>query len=414
MLQDRRIITILLIIFVQFLGASMVLPILPLYAQREFALSPEIITVLVSSFFAAQFLAGPYIGRLSDGYGRVPVLIVSQAGTVISFLLLAAANSVEVLFVARILDGITGGNVIVAQAYVTDLYPREQRTQALGYTLAVFGLGFVFGPAIGGLLSAVFGPRMPFVFAALAATLTVVLTWYTLDETLSPEEREENRHARLQPESRLSPRAVMLNTPLVLILVISFGGQFGLGLVQATFALLGEAVWFKGASNATTDLGIGLLLGAVGLGQFFTQMMLLGRFRRWFGDPQLVILGTLLRGVAMITWAVVLSPYPVGVAGIIFAIGSGLFRPPLQSLATQTVDDRERGAALGLFQSSISLATIVATAIGGTLFALGMTVPYWLGGLLFFAMAIPSTLIQRWATANDVPTGLLRLPQSGD
>ena len=190
---DRRLLTILLIVLVQMLGAAMILPILPLYAQREFNMTPQVITLLVTAFFAAQFIAGPYLGRLSDKYGRVPVLILSQIGTAVSFFMLAAAPSVAWLFLARILDGITGGNIIVAQAYITDITPRKQRTQSLGYVLAVFGIGFIFGPALGGTLAAAFGPRVPYVIAGFAAVAVVLLTWLTLDESLTPEQREANR-----------------------------------------------------------------------------------------------------------------------------------------------------------------------------------------------------------------------------
>jgi len=173
---DRRLLTILLIVFVQMVGGAMIMPILPLYAQSEFDMSPNVITLLGTVFFAAQFIAGPYLGRLSDKYGRVPVLIVSQVGTAVSFIMLGTAQSVSMLFAARILDGITGGNIIVAQAYITDVTPREKRTQSLGYVFAAFGLGFIFGPALGGILSAAFGPRVPYYIAAAAAVLVVVLT----------------------------------------------------------------------------------------------------------------------------------------------------------------------------------------------------------------------------------------------
>ncbi|HNB54785.1 MAG TPA: MFS transporter, partial [Anaerolineales bacterium] len=147
---DRRLITILLIVFIQMLGGAMVLPVLPLYAQRDFGLSAPIITLLVSSYFIALFFAGPWLGRLSDTRGRLPILVISLIGTVLSFILMALANRAWMLFAARILDGITGGNIIVAQAYVTDITPREQRTEKLGKIFAVFGLGFIFGPALGG------------------------------------------------------------------------------------------------------------------------------------------------------------------------------------------------------------------------------------------------------------------------
>ena len=122
-----------MIVFVQMLGTAMIMPILPLYAQEAFDMSPQVITLLATSFFVAQFVAGPYLGRLSDTRGRVPILIISQIGTAVSFIMLALAPSTFFLFLARVLDGITGGNIIVAQAYVTDITPREKRTEALGY-----------------------------------------------------------------------------------------------------------------------------------------------------------------------------------------------------------------------------------------------------------------------------------------
>ncbi|MFW6068259.1 MAG: MFS transporter, partial [Chloroflexota bacterium] len=195
-LTDRRLLTILVIVFVQMVGAAMVLPILPLFAQREFEMSPGVITLLISAFFAAQFIGGPYLGRLSDQYGRLPVLIVSQIGTAFSFVLLGGATSVWMLFAARILDGLTGGNIIVAQAYITDITPREQRTAALGYIFAVFGLGFIFGPALGGVLSAAFGARIPFYIAAAAAFVAVIMTWRVLDETVTEEQKASSRAHR--------------------------------------------------------------------------------------------------------------------------------------------------------------------------------------------------------------------------
>ena len=144
---DRRLLTILLIVFVQMLGASMIMPVLPLYAQRRFALAPEVITLLFSAFFAAQFIAGPYIGRLSDNYGRLPVLIISQIGTVVSFVMIALGQSVGILFLARILDGITGGNIIVARAYVTDVTPPEKRTQQATWSISPVGTGRLSGKA---------------------------------------------------------------------------------------------------------------------------------------------------------------------------------------------------------------------------------------------------------------------------
>ncbi|MGD2078297.1 MAG: MFS transporter [Chloroflexota bacterium] len=399
---DRRLITILLIVFVQMLGAAMILPILPLYAQREFNLSPEIIALLTTSFFAAQFIAGPFLGRLSDKRGRIPVLIISQIGTVISFVMLAGAQSAWVLFLARILDGITGGNIIVAQAYITDVTPREKRTESLGYIFAVFGLGFVIGPALGGILSASLGPRVPYVIAAAAALGVVLLTWFTLEETVTPDKQQAARDVQ---QGGINPGEVIRNAPLLLILIVAFVGQSALGLLQSTFALFADEVYFDGYDPRTATLGVGLLLAVVGLTQFITQAFLLRRFLKRFGEYKLVILGNVIRMTGAFTYAIVTTPYLGALASVFFAMGLSLMMPSLQSLATSTVDDEVRGGVLGLYQSTVSLSTIVSTAVGGLLFALTATLPYWVAGLMAAIALIPSFVLLLRYGGNQAQTG---------
>jgi DHA1 family tetracycline resistance protein-like MFS transporter len=388
--MDKRLFTILMIVFVQMLGAAMILPILPLYAQSEYDLSPQVITLLGTAFFAAQFVAGPFLGRLSDRRGRLPVLILSQIGTAISFAMLAFAPSAGVLFLARILDGITGGNLIVAQAYVTDITPREKRTEALGYIFAVFGIGFVVGPALGGILAAAVGPRAPYLIASVAAVAVVLLTWFTLEETVTPEQREINRS---HDSSSISPVEILRNMPLMLILSVAFIGQFGLGLLQGTFALYGEAVLFEGYSPQAVALGIGLLLATFGLTQFLTQTLLLRRALRRFGEYWLVIIGSMGRIIGSFIFAIVAVPALAAVGSVFFAIGMGLLMPSLQSLATGTVDDEVRGGVLGIYQSTISLSIIFSTAIAGVLFARSATLPYWVGGILGIIALLPAFIL---------------------
>lgn len=389
---DRRLVTILLIVFVQMLGASMVLPILPLYAQSRFAISPQVNTLLISVFFAAQFLAGPYIGSLSDKYGRVPILIVSQIGTAISFAIIGLAPSVAWLFFARILDGITGGNIIVAQAYVTDITPKEERTKSLGYIFAVFGLGFMFGPALGGTLSAAFGPSIPFFIAAVAATIVVLLTWFTLNETLSPEQRAANRANR---RGGLGFTDILGNSPLLVTLAIVFVGQFGLGMLQATFALYGEAVLFADYSEEAVTMGVGLLLSIVGLTQLITQSLVLPRLTKQFRDTTLIMAGLTLRSFALFLYAFFATPLFGAFGSVFFALGMGIMMPPLQSFTTTLVPDEVRGGVLGLYQSTVSLSTIFSTALGGFLFSITPQTPYWLGLVLTLIVIIPVATMLR-------------------
>ena len=391
---DRRYITILLIVFVQMIGASMVNPILPLYAQTAFGMSPEIITLLLTAFFAAQFLAGPFIGRLSDRSGRLPVLLLSQIGTVFAFVLIGFAQSATILFFARVLDGITGGNIIVALAYVTDIMPESRRTQALGYVMAASGLGFIVGPAVGGLLASQFGPQIPFLFAAAAAFATVVLTWFTLEETLSESEKARNRDAA---SARLNPTDLLKNVPLLAVLSVSFVSSFAFGLLIGTFALFAEKVLFANSDFAAVSLGVGLMLMVVGAGQLLTQIVLLPLALKRFSDPAIVLLGAGSRAIALFMLAAATEPALGSASMIFFSVGGGLLMPSSLSLATKTVASALRGAVLGIEQSMASLGVIISTAVSGTLFALDPTLPNLLGGILYCLAFIPAGFLWRWA-----------------
>jgi DHA1 family tetracycline resistance protein-like MFS transporter len=320
--MDQRLVTILLIVFVQMVGSGMILPLLPIFAQDEFGMSPTAISLLVSVFFAAQFLAGPILGRWSDRVGRVPILIVSQIGTVLAFVAFGLAGAAWVLFAARIFDGLTGGNLVVAQAYITDITPPDRRAQALGLIGAMFGLGFIVGPVVGGILVGVGGPRLPYFAAAAAAVVVVLLTVFTLDESHTPEDRREVT----KNGARMSFRTALGNRPLMYTLSIVFMVQFSLGLLMATFALFGQAVLF----DTNVELGVGILLAVLGLSQILTQVGILPRFIRYFGEARLVTIGIAIRAVGLGVYAVMVSPWQAAIGSVLFAAGGGLTMPAVQ------------------------------------------------------------------------------------
>lgn len=389
---DKRLATILLIVFVQMVGASLIIPIVPLFAKNEFGMSPTMITLLISSFYAAQFIGGPVLGRWSDRIGRVPVLVVSQIGTVLAFVMFGMANAVWVLFASRILDGLTGGNIVVAQAYVTDITPRAKRAQALGLVFAAFGVAFFVGPAIGGLLVGL-GPRVPYFIAAGAASIVVLLTVFTLDESMTVEERESTR-ARA---GRVSVVEVLRIRPLVLSLMVVFVAQMGLGVVMATFALFGEAVLFE----SNPELGVGLLLGIVGLAQVLTQTIVLGPAIDRFGENRVMAAATVIRTASLGLFSVATVVWVAGIGSALFALGSGLLLPTLQAIATKSVDDSIRGGVLGIYQSTTSLAIIISTAVSGLLFAISPHTPFVVAFSLSALSLVPALLLVRYYRRNE-------------
>ncbi|MEM7336877.1 MAG: MFS transporter [Chloroflexota bacterium] len=388
---DRRLVTIILIVFVQMLGAAMILPILPLYAQNEFMLEPQWITLLNTTFFGAQFLAAPYLGRLSDRNGRVPILIVSQIGTVIAFIMLGLAPNVWILFFARLLDGITGGNFIVAQAYIADITPPEKKTVSFGYVMAAFGVGFVLGPAIGGFMAASFGPRIPYFLAAGAATIVVLLTVFTLNETVTPEIQAENRASA---QKGINFRQILSQRTLIYILLIAFFVQMTLGILQSTLSLFTDAVLLPDASEERVQIGLGIIFGAVGIAQIVTQGFLIRRLLPRLGEMGLIILagGLIISGLLLLGSATNVAV--AGLSSILFAVGVGFALPSINSMATSVANESIKGQILGVVQSSSNLGVIVSSSIAGVLFSLSPRFPFYLGMVIMLVSFVPIFLLR--------------------
>lgn len=381
-MDRKRLFSIVLILFTNLLGAGVIIPILPLFAQGEFRGSVFQITLLATAFFGAQFLAAPWLGRLSDRFGRRPILLVSQAGTILSFIMFIYARQLGglvddlglalpmtggmiILFLARILDGITGGNITIAQAYVSDVTDEEHRAQGLGMLQAAFGMGFILGPAFGGLLSR-YGVVAPFIGAAIITTGTLLLTFFTLTESLPPESRLadlEQRGSRMQIRTLLSERA------LVFIILITFISSLAFSALPAVFALYADHVLFASMENQDQVLlYIGLMLTFMGLAQVITQVTALRPLIQRLGERRLIFVGEIALLVAFlgivptqnaVVFTLLLTP---------LAFGRGVSEPSLQSLLTRFGNERTRGQLLGVYQSARSLALIIGPIWAGYAF----------------------------------------------
>lgn len=393
--------TVLLIVFVQFSGTMMVVPILPLYAKERFAVSSTVIAFLISIFFGAQFLSGPLLGRWSDRYGRLRVLLISQFGTAVSFALIAVAGSVELLFFARILDGITGGNLIVAQAYMTDITPPQKHAEALGKVWGAMGLGLVLGPLIGSTLAAFLGATIPFLLAALVAFLTVPVIHFTMSETVLPSGKKD---AAAQARSKISAAEVLSNLPLFFILTVNFCTTINLGLMLSTFALYGEEIMFAGFPATQITLGIGLVYMSFGMGQVVTQWWILPWLLSRTVVGRLAFWGLIGRGAGVTVMAMMRSGTGfifAPISGIFSALGVGTMAPALQAMATRAARDEVRGAILGWVQSAGSLATIFGTAFAGALFDAHPRLPYYVSAVIFAAMLPPCFYLMRWSGRRE-------------
>lgn len=417
-MDRKRIIPIFFIVFTNILGAGVILPILPLVAEDQFGATVFQATLLGAVYFAAQFLAAPWLGRLSDRIGRRPVLIVSQVGTVLSFILFSLAGPIGsmvdgagvemgisgglfILYLARLLDGLTGGNITTAQAYITDVSTEKDRAQALGILSAAFSVGFIFGPAFGGFLAEV-SLVAPFIGAAVITSLSVVLTTVLLKESLPPEERGAVSHREELPISHF-----LQDHTILLILTITFVVTLSFSALQSTFALYADRVLFPDAANKQeVARNVGLILTGVGIVGVITQAFLIKPLVQRFGERQVVIIGQVSLVIAFIGLSMASSPLVASLFIAPVAFGNGVNQPSLQSLITRFGGRQTRGRLLGIYQSANSLALILGPVWAGYVFQMvSPRAPYALAAPLLTVAVGLSFWLRRRPMPSQVEVG---------
>lgn len=384
---------IFLIIFVGLMGFGIILPILPLYAET-FRATPLQIGFLAGAYSLAQFVVTPYYGALSDRYGRRPLLVLSQVGTVIGFILLGLADSLWLLFVARIIDGISGGNIATAQAYISDVTDEKDRARAFGLIGAAFGLGFIVGPALGGILSADGNYSRAAYVAAGISFVSLILTLVLLPESRSLAQRREVRQPRMFDWEGL--RSAWRIEQLGLLLVIFFVFNVAQAGFQNIFSLFGERRFGWGPRQN------GFVLAYVGVLAVLIQGGAIGPLVRRYGERRLVQAGLLLLGSSLILTAFTTSWPLLLVVLIPLALGTSLSTPALNSLISRESPPQEFGRIIGLSQAGAALARVVGPITAG--FALnhgGVPAPFLVAavcGLVAFAGAMRLREPRRAAT----------------
>jgi DHA1 family tetracycline resistance protein-like MFS transporter len=367
-------------------GFGVILPILPVYAEHgRFGATPATVGVLVASFSLAQLLFAPVWGRVSDHVGRKPVLVLSLAGTAVGSLITGLAGSLWLLFLGRIVDGVSGASVSVAQAAVADVAPPDQRARLLGLLGAAFGIGFVAGPAIGAL--AVLGGRhVPFLVVAAIAGANAVIAARRLPETHAHRGRAGRPEAR--PASVLAggrTRAVGRGEApdLWLYVLVAFVALVAFSAFEATFALFAERrLALRLVSIYGVFAGVGVLITLV-------QVGLVHPCVRRFGEQGTLRLGLLLNAAGLVVLAGVRSWPPLPLALVLLTTGQGLVTPSLSSLVAGRARVERRGSALGIQQAAGGLARVVGPLVGGMLFQYaGVSVPFLVGAALLAATAV--------------------------
>ncbi len=375
--RTPRLASVFLVVFVDLLGFSLILPLLPYYAEN-YGAGAALIGVLVAIYAAAQFVGAPLLGRLSDRVGRRPVLLVSIAGTLIGFLILAFAPALgqglgarlglasasglilAFLFLSRFLDGLTGGNISVAQAYIADITDETNRARGLGLIGAAFGLGFILGPAVGGSL-ATFGYEVPALAAAVLSAVNLILVFFFLPELLNPQRRSELAE---RPRAALSLAALVeaLRRPrLGPLLQIRLMFGLGFAMFQTVFVLFAQSR--LNLAVQTT----GFILAYVGVLSVAVQAGGIPWITRRIEEDRLILTSLVIMAVSLAAWSFTPTLAVLVVIVTPLAVAGGILNTVVSSAISKAVTPDEVGGTLGLAAALESLARVVAPIVGGWL-----------------------------------------------
>lgn len=388
--------TIFMVVFIGLMGFSFFIPLLPAFAG-ELGADETVQGLVIASYALAQLFGAPILGRLSDKYGRRPILLISVLGTFISLLMIAFANSLAMLFASRLLDGLTGGNISVAQAYITDVTDEKNRAKGLGLVGAAFGLGFIIGPALGGLLSTVgmstinplaleaggfvsqwdWSYTLPALGASLIGLINLFQVIFTLPESLTPERRAEIAHSRESGQGTRFTLSALLETlrrPLIgpLLNMRLFYG-FAFSLFQTVFPI------YAAVQLDLLPASIAFILTYVGLLAVFVQGFAIGKLTARFSESGLLFFSSWLMAISLLGWAFAPSVLLLLVVLAPIAVAGGIFNTVINSALTKVATRDEIGGILGISASLESFTRIIAPTMGGAMIA---TFGSWSPGVL--------------------------------
>ena len=372
------------------LGYGIMLPLLPFYVQAQ-AGGAAIAGALSSLYASAQLFAGPVLGALSDRFGRRPVLLICLFGTSIGYLTLGLANSLPLIFLAVFVDGLTGGNLTTAYAYIADVTGADNRARGMGLVGAAFGLGLMAGPALGGLLSH-YGLSVPAFTASAIALSNVLFGYFVLPESLPSEKRIRKSAAEMFNWVRqflglfrqLNIRDLLLAT---FLLNLAFAG------LQSNFPLYSN---YRFQWNPQQNSYFYLYVGICAV---FIQGFLFGKLQPYFGEKRLAIFGLVAMSIGLAGMASAREAWMLYPTVTLVALGTGTCIPSLTALTSFRVSESEQGRLMGGTQTLLSLTSIIGPAVAGISFeVIAFSAPYWLGS--FFSVF---ALIVAWMFLRVMP-----------
>jgi MFS family permease len=399
---SRPLVPIFLIVLVDVFGLTLVIPLLAIYAEH-FGATPLEATLLVSSYALCQLVSGPMLGRISDRVGRKPMLLVSQIGTFLGFLLLARANALWMIYVSRIIDGSTAGNLALAQAYISDNTKREDRAKSFALIGIAFGVGFFIGPSVTGAL-VVYGLAAPVYLAAGLSMTSILCTTFLLPGGPPPETATGGGDAgpggRRPSPFALATYTTYFSRPILGGLFVQFFCfSFAFSTFTSGFALFAERR-FTWGGHPFGPREIGFLFAYSGFLGIVVQGGLIGKLVKRFGEPALVAAGFAGMTIGYATLGASSALSVLLVASTFASFGNAVLRPTLSSLVTQAAGRGEQGVVIGLTQSLMSVAQIIAPPLAGLLIGRGLLASW---ALVAAVAAGTGAALGKWGSARVAP-----------
>ncbi|MCB0586812.1 MAG: MFS transporter [Phaeodactylibacter sp.] len=387
-MNRRPLLVLFVTIFIDLLGFGLIIPILPIYAN-ELGASGTVIGLVAASYSLMQFLIAPLWGNLSDRFGRKPILLSSIAITGLGYLVFSQAHSLAMLFAARLIAGAGSANISTAQAYISDITPPDRRAKSFGIIGAAFGLGFIFGPPVGGYLKTHYGIASVGFTAAALSTINLFLAWYILEESL----REKNAEGPLFKNPVAGFREALNRGDITSLLIINLVFITAFSLMTVSVTLLWEEHY------GLNEAQVGYTFAFLGVVAAIVQGGLVGWASRTFGDKRLLVMGCIFMffGLVSLPFVPVSLFIPLELlALVLISLGNGALTPTISSLLSRVADPKEQGAVLGYSQSFGSLGRVIGPFLGGWLYGIEYQLPNIGSGVLMaLCLALALRLIRR-------------------
>lgn len=391
--MDKKLLILLLVVFIDMVGFGIVFPILPLLIEKTGG-NTLLVGVVISVFSLFQFLFSPIIGRLSDKYGRRPMLIITSLINAASYLLIFFYQSLLLILIARIIAGIGSANISVAQAYIADTSKAHERTKRMALIGAAFGLGFIFGPLLGGIVSESFGINFPFLIPAVLSFINAVLIFIILPES----NKILQKHIKIEFFNFKVTREILRPKNMAFLLFLFFFINLALALIIGIFPIFSQQRFgWNEAQN-------GYYFGLIGLASFITQIYLIRLLLKKWHETQIIRMALLVFGVAIM----LIGLSPVGL--LTFFIGPftsfsfSLLNVNVQSLISLESKPDEQGVVLGITQSFGSLARVFGPLIGGAIAVFDIGMPYVISGILTLLILFFGQSYLRYMKASRTST----------